>query len=172
NNYAVDKNYRLGYVQIWNANVQRELPAGLQLDADYTGTKGTHLDLVTAPNRGPSGLLIPGVQAFLLETSGANSIMHAGTLRLRKRLQKGVSFGLSYTYSKSIDDASSIGGVGSPVVAQDAFDIGAERGLSSFDQRHRFTATYIWELPFGTDKHWLNHGGLAATAFGDWTLSG
>jgi hypothetical protein len=94
NNYAVDKDYRLGYVQIWNANVQRELPAGIQLDADYTGTKGTHLDLVTGPNRGPSGLLIPGVQAFLLETSGANSIMHAGTVRFRNRQHNADSLGL------------------------------------------------------------------------------
>ncbi|MDP9268966.1 MAG: TonB-dependent receptor [Acidobacteriota bacterium] len=172
NNYAVDKNYRLGYVQIWNANVQRELPGGLQLDVDYTGTKGTHLDLLTAPNRGPAGLLIPGVQAFLFETSAANSIVHAGTVRLRRRLRNGVSFGLNYTYSKAIDDASSIGGVGTPVVAQDPLDIAAERGLSSFDQRHRFTASYIWELPFGTDKTWLRNGGVAATLLGDWTLSG
>jgi len=172
NNYALDKNYRLGYVQIWNANVQHELPAGLQLDVDYTGTKGTHLDLVTAPNRGPAGLLIPGVQAFLFETSAANSMVHAGTVRLRRRLRNGMGFGLNYTYSKAIDDASSIGGVGTPVVAQDAQDISAERGLSSFDQRHRFTANYIWELPFGANKRWVKNGGVAGTLFGDWTLSG
>ncbi len=172
NNYAVDKDYRLGYVQIWNLNVQRELPASIMLDFDYTGTKGTHLDLVTAPNRGAAGPLIPGVQAFLFETSAADSIMHAGSIRLRKRMQHGVAFGASYTYSKSLDDASSIGGVGSPVVAQDQFDLAAERGLSSFDQRHRFTADYVWELPFGTNKTWLNRGGAAANILGDWTFSG
>ena len=62
--------------------------------------------------------------------------MHALTFRLRKRLTHGIAAGATYTLSKSIDDASSIGG-GGAVVAQNDQDLAAERGLSSFDQRHR-----------------------------------
>jgi hypothetical protein len=86
-------------------------------------------------------------------------------------LQHGVSLGGSYTWSKAIDDASNIGGGGS-VVAQNPFDLAAERSLSSFDQRHRFTADYLVELPFGHDKLWLNQKGIARTIFGDWQWSG
>ena len=171
NNYAVAKDYRLGYAQVWNLDIQRELPGNVMLNVDYTGTKGTRLDVLRAPNRGPSGLLLPDVQSFLLETSDANSILHSGSIRLRKRLQHGVAVGGSYTYSKSIDDASSIGG-GASVVAQDNQNIAAERGLSSFDQRHRFTADYVVELPFGTGRRWLSKEGWAERAFGSWTLSG
>ena len=42
-----------------------------------------------------------------------------------------------------------------PTSPQNAFDLSAERGLSSFDQRHSFTADYLWELPFGHERRWL-----------------
>lgn len=171
NNYGVDPNYRLGYVQIWNLNIQRELRPDLVLNVDYTGSKGTHLDILEAPNRTATGLRIPGVQPFLWEASDGNSIAHAASVRLRKRLRNGVSVGGTYTFSKSIDNASSIGG-GAAVVAQDAFDLSAERGLSSFDQQHRFTADYLVELPFGHDKRWLAHPGALRAMLGDWQWSG
>ena len=171
NNYAVERDYRLGYVQSWNLDVQQELPGNMIMNLDYTGSKGTHLDLLRAPNRGPEGLRIPDVQAFLFESSDADSTMNSGTIRVRKRMQEGISFGGSYTYSKSLDDASQIGG-GTQVVAQNDLDLAAERGLSSFDQRHRFTADYVFELPFGSNKRWLNRSSVAAHIFGDWTYSG
>lgn len=171
NNYGVNPSYRLGYVQTWNFNVQRELPGGLLLNLDYTGTKGTRLDIVEAPNRGPGGLRIPGAQPFLWETSDGNSLLHSGTVRLRKRTRRGISLGGTYTFSKSLDNASTIGG-GVTVVAQNAFDLAAERGPSSFDQRHRFTADYVWELPFGQDKRWFFHQGPLRNLLGDWQWSG
>ena len=70
------------------------------------------------------------------ESSAANSVFHAGSIRLRRRMAHGIAVSGTYTFSKSIDDASSIGGGGS-VVAQNPFDIAADRGLSSFDQRHK-----------------------------------
>jgi trimeric autotransporter adhesin len=171
NSYAVNRNYKLGYVQIWNLDVQQELSKTLLLNVDYTGSKGTNLDILEDPNRTPTGLLIPNTEAFNLETSEGDSILHAGTLILRKRLSGGVSLGGSYTYSKSIDNASSIGG-GASTVAQNAFDLAAERGVSSFDQTHRFTGDYLWELPFGPDRRWLAQRGVRRTVFGGWQWSG
>lgn len=171
NSYAVNPNYRLGYVQIWNLDVQQQLTSTLVMNVDYTGTKGTALDILEAPNRTATGVLLAGVQPFLWETSGGDSITHAGSLRLRKRLQGGLSLGGSYTFSKAIDNASALGG-GAGIVAQNAFYLAAERGLSSFDQRHRFTADYLWELPFGADKRFLVQRGLLRDLFGNWQWSG
>jgi hypothetical protein len=114
---------------------------------------------------------LPDVQPFLWETSAGDSVAHAGSVRLRKRLQNGISIGGTYTFSKSIDNASSLGS-GATVVAQNAFDLAAERGLSSFDQRHRFTADYLWELPFGANKRFLVQRGVMRALFGDWQWSG
>jgi hypothetical protein len=135
------------------------------MNLDYTGTKGTRLDILEAPNRTATGVLFPGVQPFYWEDSAGDSTANALSVRVRKRLQAGFSIGGRYTFSKSLDNASTIGS-GEPLVAQgsgrtalsgttnvaqDAFDLAAERGLSSFDQRHSFTADYLWELPFGHD---------------------
>jgi trimeric autotransporter adhesin len=173
NNFAVDKNYKLGYVQIWNLNIQRELTPSLLLNIGYNGSKGTDLDIERAPNRLPNGQLrIPDVQPFILETSQGDSILHAGTVQLRKRLRHGMSAQGTYVFSKSIDNASSIGG-GAEVVAQNDQDLAAERGLSSFDQRHKFTGNFLYELPFGTGKKWLNNnGGLLENFLGDWQWNG
>ena len=92
-------------------------------------------------------------------------------MRLRKRMRHGLSVGGSYSYSKSIDNASSIGG-SAVVVAQNDLDLAAERGLSSFDQRHRFTADYYYELPFGKEKKWLSRDSWEQKFFGGFAVSG
>ena len=172
NNFGVNRDYRIGYVQIWNLDVQREFrSANLTLNLDYTGTKGTHLDVIEAPNRTATGLRIPGVQPFNWETSEANSTAHSGTIRVRRRLQGGFQMGGSYTFSKSIDNASSIGGTGG-TVAQNAFDLAAERGLSNFDQSHRLNVDYIWELPFGRERRFLANVPYLAGVLAGWQWSG
>jgi trimeric autotransporter adhesin len=171
NNYGVDPNYRLGYVQVWNLNIQRDLGKNLLLNVGYQGSKGTALDIVRAPNRTPTGLLLPNVQAFLWESAEGSSVMHSGSVRVRKRMSNGMSVGGTYVYAKSIDNASSIGG-GATVVAQNDLDLAAERGLSSFDVRHRLTMDYMYEFPFGTGKRWLAKPSAARGLLGDWTWSG
>ncbi len=187
NNFGVDPNYRLGYVQIWNVDVQQQILPTLIMNLDYTGTKGTRLDILEAPNRTATGVLFPGVQPFYFEGSGGDSTANAGSVRVRKRLQGGLSVGGRYTFSKSLDNASTIGN-GEPLVAQggsgrsgisgttnvaqNAFDLAAERGLSSFDQRHQFTADYLWELPFGHERRWLTGNSRLRSILGDWNWSG
>ena len=198
NNYAVNPDYRMGYVQIRNLDIQQQIRPTLLLNLDYTGTKGTALDILEAPNRTLAGVRIPNVQAFTYENSLADSSANAGSVRLRKRLSHGFSIGGTYTFSKSMDDASSIGagatsssasaglgagGTGTAAggatassgaanVAQNPFDLAAERGLSSFNQTHRFTADYLWEPPFGHDRRWLSGNTPWRAIFGDWQWSG
>jgi hypothetical protein len=170
NTYGVDPNYRLGYVQIWNADVQHDVARLYNFGIGYTGTKGTNLDILRAPNRTPTGLGIAGVPPFIWESSEGDSIMHSLTLRARKRMTNGIGAGATYTLARSTDNASSIGGSGG-VVAQNDLDLEAERGLSSFDQRHRFAADVTYELPFGAKKRWFT-AGMAAAIFGGWQVNG
>jgi trimeric autotransporter adhesin len=163
NNFAVNPNYRLGYVQIWNLDIQRELPGGVVINAGYNGAKGTRLDIERA-------LVVAGNQPFIYESSEGNSILHAATVRVRRRMAKGIGLSAQYVYSKSIDDASSIGGGGS-VVAQNQFDISADRGLSSFDQRHKFTGNWIYDLPVGDNRRFSPKGAWSGI-FGGWQWSG
>ena len=105
----------------------------------------------------------------------ANSTYNALEASLKKRFSHGLSFLASYTYSKAIDDASSFNMTGSaakPVagendLAQNPFDLAAERGPSLFDARHRFVLSYQWSLPF-----FLQSGGVTQTLLGGWQLNG
>jgi len=174
NNYALDPNYRLGYVQIWNVDIQQQLPGNVQLNVGYNGAKGTRLDTERALV--PNCVALDNCQTneasapFIYESSEGNSILHAGSVRVRKRMSKGLGLGASYVFSKSIDDASSIGG-GGTVVAQNPFDLPAERGLSSFDQTHKFTGNWIYDLPFGDGRRFVTKGAMSHV-LGGWQWSG
>src|SRR5206468_1042724 len=105
----------------------------------------------------------------------ANSSYHALEASLNKRFSHGLSFVASYTLSKSIDDASSFNMTGSaakPVagendLAQNPLDLGAERGPSLFDARHRFVFSYQWSLPF-----FHQSAGITQAVLGGWQLNG
>jgi hypothetical protein len=86
-------------------------------------------------------------------------------------MHKGVSLQGTYTYSHSIDDASSIGGSGNSI-AQDDADLGQEESNSSFDRRHSLSGTFIIEPPFGPNRAFLNKGGILAQIFDGYSISG
>jgi hypothetical protein len=77
----------------------------------------------------------------------------------------------TYTFSKSIDDAASVGGAGR-TVAQNYLDLQAERGLSSFDVRNKLLINHTYQLPFGEQRRWLNKGGTMGRVLGNWQFSG
>ena len=170
NNYGVDKSYALGLVQTWNADLSKDVRQVWNLGAGYTETRGSSLDIVRAPNRGPTGLRIAGVQPFLWQTSEGASVLHAATFRAARRPVKGMGGGVTYTLAKSRDNASSIGG-GGTTVAQDDQNLAAEWGLSSFDRRHQLSANTNIELPFGPNRPWLTQPGLWQSLLRDWRFT-
>jgi hypothetical protein len=171
NTYAVDPNIRVPYGQTWNLTLEDQIFRNVVLSVGYVGTKGTKLDLLLAPNEAITGQpALQGLQ-FRYETDGATSIYQGLQVNLRRQFHNGLALSAYYAYSKSIDNASSIGGVGG-AVAQDLFNLEAERGLSTFDVRHRLLANWNYELPFGERRHWLNRGGVLASVLGNWQVSG
>ena len=69
NNYGVERDYALGVVQTWNADLSRDLRQVWNVSGGYTHTRGSSLDIVRAPNRDPDGVRIDGVQPFLWQSS-------------------------------------------------------------------------------------------------------
>jgi hypothetical protein len=177
NTYAADSNFRRPYAQTWNFTMEDELFRNVVLSVGYVGTKGSKLDLLLSPNSlnpsasGSQQTSIPGVQQFLYETSGAASIYHGLQVTLRRQFHGGFSMSGNYTWSKSIDDAASVGGNGRNV-PQNSFDLLAERALSNFDVRNKLIVNHTYEFPFGEQRHFLNRGGAAAKIIGNWQISG
>jgi hypothetical protein len=171
NNYAVDKNYRLGMVQLYNLNIQRTLPFQIVFNLGYNGSKGSNLDVVGSPNGTPSGTTTPGVAPFDYEESAAESRSNQLVVSLQQRQHKGIALGFTYVYSHSIDNASGVGGASGTAV-QNLFNLRAEEGNSSFDQRHNLSGNWLIELPFGPNRAFFNKGGISSKVLDGFSLSG
>ncbi len=105
----------------------------------------------------------------------AQSNYHALLARFEKRLTGGWSWLASYSWSKAITNAPQLRNAGGAAGAensppQDSHNVRLERGLASFDVRHRIVNTAIWELPWGPGRRWLNQG-FAGAVLGGWQLS-
>ncbi|MEK6303927.1 MAG: carboxypeptidase-like regulatory domain-containing protein [Acidobacteriota bacterium] len=91
----------------------------------------------------------PDLGAYQVFENSASSSYHALQLEARKRYSKGFQFTANYTWSHAIDDVSDVFPIaGAPVLAQDSFNLRAEKGNASFDVRQRATASLVWDLPF------------------------
>jgi hypothetical protein len=184
--FAVNPNFRVGYAQTWQLSVQRDLPASLQMTATYLGIKGTHGVQQFLPNTYPIGASNPCPlcpTGFVYQTSGGDSTREAGSIQLRRRLRAGFTANLQYTFSKSIDDDSTLGGQGpvpagavaptvpAATIAQNWLNLRAERGLSTFDQRNLLNAQIQYTTGMGIGGGTLL-GGWRGRLLKEWTAAG
>jgi hypothetical protein len=175
NTFAVDPDFRVGYAHNWQLLAQRDLPGSLTLTATYLGTKGSHLMQESLPNTYPVGAANPCPACpagFVYLTSNGTSLRNAGQLQLRRRLRSGLAATLQYTLSKADDNATAFGGasLSGSSIAQNWLDLDAERGPSSFDQRHLVTAQIQYTTGMGLAGGGLLDG-LKGTLFKGWTVT-
>jgi hypothetical protein len=137
---------------------------GGMLDYNLANSQGANSNVITFEGRARYlGFDVP--EAILLGNS-AFSNYHSGQIAVTKRFSRGMGFELSYTYSRSMDNASadpgSTAGGGKPDLPNvgftsqgDAFDTRSNYARSDFDRTHRFSASFLYELPtFGSTSKW------------------
>ncbi len=120
-------------------------------------------------------------QIFFFD-SGGDSYYHGAFVAMRRRFEQGLDVGLTYTFSKSIDDmsvdpvgASTGGGISTSNsrTPTDIHNFRLDRARSDFDNRHVLTANFLYEFPFGKGKRWGSKwSGFLNEIFGGWGLSG
>jgi hypothetical protein len=170
------------YTQQWHLGIERQVLPSVVVDVGYLGSRGTHLVFGWNPNEVQPGLgtqasrrLIPQLNNLtdMIQYDPRNrSSYHAGQLKVTKRFSDGLQFLVSYTYSKSLDyGGSAASGGGQTGGPQTVTNLNAGKGPSGFDVRHRAVISYVWELPFGPGKRWLDEG-LMSTVIGGWQFSG
>jgi hypothetical protein len=172
----VSPNFRDAYMQDWNVDLQYEVQPNWMIDLAYVGTKGTHLSATRDMNElDPFTQVTPYQQlgSILVVEPRANSIYNSLQFRSEKRVRQGLAFLAAYTWSRSIDDDSAVfsGSVGSGV-PQDSYDFRLDRGLSDFQVEQRFVLSYLYDLPFGAGRKWLNNPGIINHILGSWQTAG
>jgi hypothetical protein len=172
---AIDPNFLTPYVQEFGVGLQRQLTPNTLLDVSYFGSKGSHILTQTNINQPPPTTLssaaavnllrpFPSYGSIVQYRSASASNYNSLQIKVDKRLSFGLHGLISYTYSKSLDNALG----NNP---QNAANLRAEYGNSDFDARHRFVVSGLYRLPFGKGGEWMSSG-LGAHLLGGWELSG
>ncbi|CAN5552418.1 hypothetical protein BH10ACI4_BH10ACI4_16290 [soil metagenome] len=178
---SINPNYRTPYISEWSLGVQQALSKALVAEITYFGSKGTKLPLTinanqinpaTGTNFTQAGRPYAALSTISSQDTRSNSQFHSLQTSLRQQFTGGLSFLLAYTFAKSIDGGGGIGsGSNSSGTSQNAYNLRADRGLSDFDVRNRLVFSPVYELPFGRNKQFLNHG-FASKLAGGFQLSG
>jgi hypothetical protein len=183
--FAVAPDFRPSSAQQFNLTLEHEIvPWALSIRAAAVGNLGRHLYNTWNANQpipGPAALntrrplysSLPNVTDVSYFASDGLSNYYAGQLTVDKRFSKGLSALLGYTWSHAIDNVVlEFGGGAAGPQPQDPRNLRAERGNSIVDLRHRLTASYLWELPFGAGRALMNRGGVLNWILGGWQTNG
>ena len=172
---GVNKNLKRGESDHFNLAMQRELPGGFLAEAAYVGSRGRKMPFRVNRNDDPIGdapspfpTLGPVREIQALGTSRYDS----GQFKLEKRFSQGLFLLGSYTWSKSID--TMVSNLDRAALAQDVFlDPKSNRAVSDWDVPHRFSLSFVYELPYGSGRrHGADATGIARSLLADWQLTG
>ncbi|MBC7795358.1 MAG: TonB-dependent receptor, partial [Pyrinomonadaceae bacterium] len=174
---SVDTNFRTPYAIQYNLNFQREIFSNTLAEIAYVGRRGLNLsrqvniNQIVALNSPQTAFAPVGTRQFaglntataarfandiIQQQSTAQSIYNSLQVKIERRLSKGTSFLLAYTFSKSIDDASGIG-TGIDDRPQDSYNLRAQRAVSNFDVPHRLVFSSTFAVPLGKDQKFLSN---------------
>lgn len=156
----ISRQFPYGQVHQWNFDLQRQLTSTLVLDAFYQGSSGVRLllfDNIDARPPGPGNVqqLLPYPQFARIQNfdETGHSTYEGAAVKLEQRAWHGLSYLVSYTYSKSIDNGSQFienRAWTNPLNKSDG------KGPSAFNAPQRFTAAYEYTLPFGHGRRFFS----------------
>ena len=171
------------YAEQWHFGIDRRLFGSTALELTYAGSTGKHIVFCYNPNEVQPGIGTQESRRLIQPLNRLNAMLqcdprnssnyHSGQLKLTQRFHNGLQLLGSYTYGKSLDyggsAASGAGAVGNP---QTVTNLKAGYGPSGFDVRHRAVVSWVYELPWGPNRHWMREGGILGEIVGGWQLAG
>ena len=167
-------NLKDAYLQSWNLAVEHALPGDFTFEAAYVGNHA--VGVLTRQNIN-SGL-VPGAGAAgqpLNQVFGRRAVTNTWIrtdsnynglqAKLDRRFSNGFLLTTAYTFGKAINFTDDNGSLFIHAVPS------LNRGRARYDRTHTFVQSYIYELPFGSNKRWLQSG-IGRWILGDWQLNG
>ena len=175
---AIKPNLPTTYTMQYLFNLQRQLSGNTVLEVGYDGNQSRHLGGLQNLNAPIPGIIgnprsrSPFTQFGILQTLANEGIGNYNALgvKLTRRLNSGLTFLASYTWSKSMDTTSANRGTNNDILPQDSRCLRCEYGYSAFHTPHRFVISTLYELPFGRGKSFLNRGGIVNQLVGGWQV--
>jgi hypothetical protein len=152
--FSVNQDFRLGYVQNFSLNVQRQLSASSVVQVGYVGSLGRALPITldinaalpgtgSTQSRRPYNSIYPTLGAINELQSVASSSFHSLQVTLNQKLWRGLTAKVAYTFGHAIDDASDA----RSTIPANSYNIHSERGNAVFDIRHNFVTYLSYSLP-------------------------
>src|ERR1700722_2949916 len=194
---ATDLILDVAYVGQHSTHLRSNFDAVNSLKPQYLSLGGLLLDPISSPQAAAAGItapyagfpggaivaqaLVPFPQYFGFNTDGAlenlgQSTYNALEASLQRRFHNGLNLMASYTWSKTLTDADSalpffatLAGSAGP---QNSFNKQGDKAISNQDVPQNFVLSYVYELPVGKGKKWLNQNTLLNEAVGGWSFSG
>lgn len=188
--FTSSPNLATPYSEIASAAVERQLTQNATINATYLFSRGVKLPRTVNVNLPPPQVLTfanasalgfsavvpqeigrsvfgtlrldPTFQNMYQWQNRSSSTYHGISIALNRRLADEIEFSGSYTFSKTLDDASDFA-----EQPQNPYDIPAERSLSANDQRHRFVFSGTFDLPFGDEEEGKKPTGILPKLFGN-----
>jgi len=162
----------------WNLSVQKTFPFQTAVTVSYVGSKATGLIVDNSLNNVAPGLYtdLQGSKPYpafggidLYKNTGGNHY-NSGQLKVERRFSKGLSFMLSYAFSKNISEGGGDSVWSTPTPFAPA---GYNRGRASYDHTHILATNAVWEIPFGRGHaHGSTLNPVANAVLGGWEFSG
>jgi hypothetical protein len=177
NAFYYDPNFQNPYSQQWNLEIQRELMPNLTLSTAYVGSHTLRLSIggdyntALTPGPGPDRprALWPHAPVTGYDRSVGQSGYHGLLVKAERRFARGLSYLVSYTWSKSIDVASSAQ-FRESMSLQNPYNPNESRSVSGFHVPHMFSTAAVYELPFGRGRRWATDG-VASRVLGNWQMN-
>ncbi len=175
-----DPNLRNGYVMNWSGgfqyqpgntwvvNMMYQASAGVGLQRTWN-INGIPLSIALGNDRALQDTVFPAQQNYMIYpqfgtvnflSNFNHNTWHSGNIALEKRYGSGIIFNTSYNLSKSMSNDDSLSYYNRQGSAR-----------TPYDTRHQFGAFFVYELPVGKGKKWVNQGGLMNTLFGGWKVA-
>ncbi|HMD77268.1 MAG TPA: carboxypeptidase regulatory-like domain-containing protein [Terracidiphilus sp.] len=184
--YAFPVHYKDPSVQQWNLTLEQDLGHSVGMRLSYSGSHGRDLEAMEDLNQVPANSIgyaqasgnrpYPYWAVIQSVMNAAESNYNSATAEVSRHSGKGLTFDASYTFTRDLSNAGGATPTAFAVAGgsflTDRFHPGMDYGNVIYDRRHRFLATYLYDLPFGHGQKWLNHGSLVNSVAGDWQLAG
>jgi hypothetical protein len=170
--------FQVPYSQNWNLSVQRQVLTNTVVEVAYVGSKGTHLLGEIDSNQVPLAVRTApanattwanAIRPFLgygpitSIVNGFDSNYHSLQVSGTRRVSRGLTFGVAYTWSRTLTDSPT----DRSTAPFDTYNFHLDYGPASFSRNQIFVANYVYDLPF-----YQSQQGFVGRVLGGWELSG